>query len=110
MAQVVAVMLRTWSSGLCRFLRIRPSLRANGKSALRVDKAKESRYGQMVRCMRAGGRTIKLMVKEDSFMQMEMCMMECGWMIRLMAMESTAIWMVQSMKETGRRTSNMVKE
>ena len=103
-------MLRTWSSDLCRFLRIKPSLRANGKSAHRVDKAKESRYGLMAQCMRAGGRTIKLMAKEDSFMQMEMCMMECGWMIRLMAMESIAIWMEQSMKETGRKTNNMVKE
>lgn len=49
-----------------------------------LDKEKEGKYGQTARCMKDGGKIIKLMVEEDLFMQMEMSMMVNGSMIKLM--------------------------
>jgi hypothetical protein len=49
-----------------------------------LGKEKEGKYGQTARCMKGGGKIIKLMAEEDLFMQMEMSMMGNGSMIKLM--------------------------
>jgi len=72
------------------------------------DKVKEDKFGQMVQCMKVGGRTTKLMEKVDLFMPMETSTMANGLMIKPMDLVSIAIWMEPNMKVIGRRTSNMV--
>ena len=59
-------------------------MKENGLSTEILDKEKEGRYGQMVQCMKVGGKIIKLMAGVDLFMQMEMSMMVNGSMIKLM--------------------------
>ena len=76
---------------------------------LRRDKEKESRFGQMDRCTKAGGKTTKQMGREGSFTLTETFTMACGSMIRHTAMESTVTLMEQNTKETGRKISNMDK-
>ena len=62
-----------------------------GSKERTFDRVKVVKYGQMARCTKAGGKTIKLMVKEDLSMPMAMSTMVSGRTIRHMAMESIAI-------------------
>ena len=55
------------------------------------DKVKEDKFGQMVPCMRDGGRIIKPMERVDLFMPGEMFMMANGSMIKPTDLVSIAI-------------------
>lgn len=66
-------------------------MKENGLFTEILGKEKEGKYGQTARCMKDGGRIIKLMAEEDLFMQMEMFMMVNGSMIKLMESVSTVI-------------------
>lgn len=65
--------------------------KVSGFSDLKLDKGKEFKFGQMVLCMKVGGKIIKLMGKEDSFMLTEISMMDIGRMIKLMERELIVI-------------------
>ena len=81
----------------------------NGSKVQISDKVKEYKLGQMVPCMRVGGKTTKLMVKADLSMLMEISMTVSGRMIRLTDLEFTLIWMELDMRVNGRKISNMGK-
>jgi len=50
----------------------------NGLLVPRLDKVKEDRSGQMVQCMKVGGKITKQMVPVDLSMLMVMFMMDSG--------------------------------
>ena len=51
--------------GTWLFLRMVLAMRVNGFLAHKSVKVEVSKFGQMVQCMRASGKTTKLMVKAD---------------------------------------------
>ena len=59
-------------------LKITPDTRENGSLIKISVREREHKFGQMDRCMKAGGWIIRLMAKEGLFMLMEMCMMDNG--------------------------------
>ena len=79
----------------------------NGSQAKTSDMAKEFKSGPTAQSTKAGGKTIKPMVKVDSFMLTGMSIMDSGWMIRLKDMECIFIWMGQDMKESGWKRGQM---
>ena len=86
-----------------------PDTEENGLKVQISDREKESKLGQMVPCMRVGGKTTKPMVKVDLFMLMEISTTVSGRMTRLMDSEFTHIWMELDTKVSGRKISNMEK-
>jgi len=50
----------------------------NGSLEVRLDKERVSKFGQMVQCMKVGGKTIKPTELVDLFMLMVMFMMGNG--------------------------------
>jgi len=50
----------------------------NGLWEAKLDKVEEDKSGQMVQCMKVGGKIIKLMEPVDLFMLMVMFMMDSG--------------------------------
>jgi len=75
----------------CLSLKIMPNMMESGSPEKTSDKVKEDKFGQMVQCMKVGGKIIKPMEKEDLFMPMEMFMMANGSMIKPTDLVSIAI-------------------
>ena len=74
-----------------RYLRIRPSTKANGLKESMLESARVSRYGPMDRSMKVGGVITRQTVMDASFMQTAMSIMEHGSKIRHTDMEHIAI-------------------
>jgi len=84
-----------------------PDTTENGFQGKISELEKENKFGQMVRCMKGGGRITKPMVWEDLSMLMVMFMMEIGLMIRHTDLGCTVILMEQSTRANGKKTNNM---
>ena len=86
-----------------------PDTEENGSKVQISDREKEYKRGQMVPCMKVGGKITKPMVKVDLSMLMEISTTVSGRMTRLTDSEFTHIWMELDTKENGRKISSMEK-
>jgi len=79
---------------------------ASGSSARTLDRVKEDKSGQMVQCMKAGGKIIRPTARVDSSTLMVTSMMDSGSTTKLMDSVCTAILMVPNTRATGKKISN----
>ena len=93
---------------LSSFLKIRQSIKDNGKETYVMDT--EFKSGQMEQSMKGIGKIIKHMVKVFSGMSMEINMRENGREIKHMDMANIHIVMEQLTKVTGVMIYNMDRE
>jgi hypothetical protein len=62
---LIMIEVLNWSLDRYKYLKIMQNLRVSGYSVLISDKEEENKFGQMVQCMKDGGKIIKLMERED---------------------------------------------
>ncbi len=67
-----------WNSDPSKYWRTRLSSRVSGSLDPQSERAKGSKFGPMVRCMKAGGEIARPTVKADLSMLMVMYMMDSG--------------------------------
>jgi len=85
-------------------------MRGSGRGTRTQDRAKELKFGQTGRCMKAGGLTAKPTGVADSSMLTETFTTVTGRMTRLTDMGATVTWTELSTKETGKKISNTDKD
>jgi hypothetical protein len=85
-------------------------MKENGMKILTREMVEDIRYGRMVLCMKATGKTIKQTEEVDLSMQMVMSMRENGKMIRLMGSEDICTQTVLNMKDIGKKINSMARE